>query len=701
MVSFWRRRSAEDQRDSVGRGGRPRLPRAPRHDEGSVDRGGAPASGRRVDPDRGRQRIRRPRGHHAGLAALPQPRGCDQEAPRRRDRDADPDPVRHRLERLPPEGREELRHLPGDPLGRGGRVDARRRRARPARRRRRSVGGLLRGAARRAEVASRSRWRSPGSRLATSRRAAPLAWIRWTRSARTRIERMRRRGVPRVVAFTCAALASVGTCCRARGPAPRPNVLLVTIDTLRADRVGAGIAPTLDALAASGLWFAAARTAAPLTLPSHATIHTGLLPPEHGIRENGAGALAPEHATIARLLKEAGYQTAAFVGAFVLDRRFGLAQGFDAYDDQIRRDPSATDRLEAERPAGAVAERALAWLANRQSAINPQSATRNPPFFAWVHFYDPHAPYTPPPEYAARAKTPYDGEVAYADAQLGVLLDAVRRRGALDRTLVVVAGDHGEGLGDHGERTHGMLLYESTLRVPLIVVAPGRPAGRRDDPVSLTDLAPTILRAAGVTPPDVMKGRDLLEQVRLKPDTTDAARLKPDTTENIGRDSGSVRLQADLYAETEYPRVAGWSPLQALTDGRWMAIRAGASTEVYDLQNDPREEHDAAAAPPAIAAAMASRAEALHASATTSQAHSLSADAAERLRALGYVAGTLQPPPASGARNPATMIATWNDFEAALSALTAHVPDAVGALRRLASANPDAPVLQATYARAM
>jgi arylsulfatase A-like enzyme len=139
----------------------------------------------------------------------------------------------------------------------------------------------------------------------------------------------------------------------------------------------------------------------------------------------------------------------------------------------------------------------------------------------WIHLYDPHAPYNPPSEFRARSRTPYDGEIAYADAQLGRLLQWLRGRGEIDRTLIAVAGDHGEGLGDHGERTHGMLLYDSTLRVPFIVAAPGRPAGRRDDPVSLTDLAPTILRAAGVTPPDVMKGRDLLEQVRLKPDTTE------------------------------------------------------------------------------------------------------------------------------------------------------------------------------------
>src|SRR5436189_295950 len=243
------------------------------------------------------------------------------------------------------------------------------------------------------------------------------------------------------------------------------------------------------------------------------TIATGLLPPAHGVRQNGTDALADTHQTIARLLKTAGYATGAFVGAFVLDRRFGLAQGFDTYDDRIPRDPNATERLEAERPASAVIDGAIAWLEGRTS--NPG------PFFMWIHLYDPHAPYNPPGEFRARSRTPYDGEIAYADAQLGRLLESLRARGEIDRTLIVVAGDHGEGLGDHGERTHGMLLYDSTLRVPLIVVAPGRRAARRDDAVSLTDLAPTILRAAGVTVPDAMKGRDLLSTVRLEADITE------------------------------------------------------------------------------------------------------------------------------------------------------------------------------------
>ncbi len=185
---------------------------------------------------------------------------------------------------------------------------------------------------------------------------------------------------------------------------PRRNVLLVTIDTFRADRVGIGLTPAIDRLAASGLRFTAAHSAVPLTLPSHTTILTGLLPPAHGVRENGIDTLDARHQTVATLLKGAGYDTAAFVGAFVLDHRFGLAQGFDTYDDKIPRDPDATERLEAERPASAVVDRALAWLerAKPQSA-NPRQAPQSPaPFFLWLHLYDPHAPYTPPKEFLPR-----------------------------------------------------------------------------------------------------------------------------------------------------------------------------------------------------------------------------------------------------------------------------------------------------------
>jgi arylsulfatase A-like enzyme/Tfp pilus assembly protein PilF len=482
-------------------------------------------------------------------------------------------------------------------------------------------------------------------------------------------------------AVLLAAAGVPAAACSRSGPPQRPNVLLVTIDTLRADRVGTGTTPAIDALVASGFRFTAARSAVPLTLPSHATILTGLLPPQHGVRENGAGALPESHPTIARALKEAGYRTAAFVGAFVLDRRFGLAQGFDVYDDQIPRDPRAAERLEAERPASAVADRAIAWL---QTAIrNPQSA-----FFIWIHFYDPHAPYTPPPEYASRAKTAYDGEVMFADAQLARVIDALRANGTLDRTLVVVAGDHGEGLGDHGERTHGMLLYDSTLRVPLVIAGPGRRAATIADAVSLSEIAPTILRAVGMTPPAGMKGRDLL-QLRPADSGTPAAAV-PRPTEGT-----------DLYSETEYPRAAGWSPLQALTDGRWKTIAAGGATEIYDLSRDPREEHDLSASQATTAAAMRGRVEAIHERGAAAEHRVISADAQERLRALGYVASSGEPPPAGGSPNPAKSIAAWNDFEDALSALNAGKPSAVDALETLAAAHPDALVFQSTYARAL
>ena len=277
---------------------------------------------------------------------------------------------------------------------------------------------------------------------------------------------------------------------RAAARERRPNVLLITIDTFRADRLGTGVAPTLDRLATSSLQFTSARTAVPLTLPSHTTILTGLLPPEHGVRDNGVDPSGDPTDTIARLLKAAGYQTAAFVGAFVLDRRFGLSQGFDTYDDQIPRDPNATERLEAERPASAVVDRALAWLDRRWLSLEPPSPCSASPAPAPALLpVDPPLRSACALQPAARirsrdrgtdgdARERYDGEIAYADAQIARVLAWLDAHALRDRTLVVVAGDHGEGLGDHGERTHGMLLYDSTLRVPLIVVAARAPLRR-------------------------------------------------------------------------------------------------------------------------------------------------------------------------------------------------------------------------------
>ena len=251
------------------------------------------------------------------------------------------------------------------------------------------------------------------------------------------------------------------------------NLLLVTIDTLRADRLGAygshaGLTPTLDALAARGVRFTRAWSHAPITLPAHTSILTGVLPPHHGVRNNGSFRLGQAPGTLAEAMRDGGYRTGAFVGAFVLDARFGLNRGFDVYDDRYGSSTAAASFHFVERPADQVLTAATAWITQP-----PGGDSR--PWFAWIHLFDPHAPYHAPADFA-RGRAPYDGEVAWTDSALGRALDELTGRGQLDRTVVVVTADHGESLGDHGETTHGLFAYDSTLRVPLIFCRawPGR-----------------------------------------------------------------------------------------------------------------------------------------------------------------------------------------------------------------------------------
>ena len=445
----------------------------------------------------------------------------------------------------------------------------------------------------------------------------------------------------------------------------RPNILLVTIDTLRADRVQRRLTPTLDALAEAGLRFTRARTAVPLTLPSHVTIMTGLLPNEHGVRKNGE-RLAPTVPTLAGRLQAAGYKTGAFVGAYVLDSRFGLARGFDRYDDRVRRNPESIERLEAERRGSEVVDAATAWLADVTT-----------PFFLWVHLYDPHAPYEPPPEFRARAGgNPYDGEIAYADAQVGRLLELVRKRGLESSTIVAAAGDHGEGLGEHGEDTHGMLAYDSTLHVPLILKGPGVSARTVVAPVTLVDLASSLLRRAGVPPA---------------------------ASEPLHQDLfGALSLDRDIVAETLYPRVAGWHPLSVLAGAQWKLVMS-SEPELYDLRADPTEQKNVAQEHAPIVSGMQARLRQLSASASTQSSSAPSPEAADRLRALGYVSSsataTTQNP---GAANPASQIAAWSEFERDLALVNANrAAEALGPLRALVMQHPDAPVFSSTYARAL
>ncbi len=473
------------------------------------------------------------------------------------------------------------------------------------------------------------------------------------------------------------ALAVVWTGGSRRGAARQPtvaagaNLLIVTIDTFRADRVGRGLTPVIDGLAARGLAFTSARTVAPLTLPAHVSLMTGLFPPAHGVRENGTYRFDGTHPTIARQLREAGYRTAAFVAAYVLDRRFGLNDGFDVYDDQIARDPDAVGRLDAERPANIVADRAIAWLRQPRGA-----AASRAPFFAWIHFYDPHVPYNPPAEFLQRAHgQPYDGEVAFADAQLGRVLQALTDIGAADNTVVLVAGDHGESLGEHGEQTHGMLLFEPTLRVPLVVAGPGVPRGVREDAVSLVDVAPTLLHLLGPPMPAGMAGSDLL-------------------TRN--------QVSSDIYSETQYPRVAGWSPVYSLVEDRWKIIQA-SGVKLFDLTNDAAEQHDVAREHEALVRSLTARLAALRGPATTAKERQrVSAETAERLRSLGYVASAPAQLPASGAPDPADDIGAWTRFEEAQNAVVAHdYRRALPMLAALVDSHRGGTVFETTYAQAL
>jgi len=477
-----------------------------------------------------------------------------------------------------------------------------------------------------------------------------------------------------LVVSVLLAAACAGPAKKAAPAAAPPDVVLITVDTLRADRVGGALTPAINAVGARGARFLAARTTVPLTLPAHVSLMTGAIPPTTGVRLNGVHRFDDSLPTLASLFKDAGRDTAAFIGAFVLDRQFGLATGFDTYDDQIARAPGAPLRLEAERQAPAVADRAVAWLRARQQA--GESARR--PFFLWAHFYDPHAPYTPPSDALARAGgDAYDGEVAYVDAEIGRLFRAVSETGAARPTLIVILGDHGESLGEHGERTHGMLLYDGALRIPLIIAGPGVPEAEHRQPVSIVDVAPTVLRLAGLAVPTKMQGRDLL----------------------VG--PGDAH---EVYAETLYPRTLGWSALTALVEDRWKVIAPeGGGEELYDIANDPVERENAARRRPEVVQAAVSRLAAIRRAEAAPASAPANAEAQERLRALGYVAGA--PPVKSGgggAINPAAQIATWVAFEEALDLLATD--SARGALAKLAAlhaANPGAQVIAATYARAL
>ncbi len=516
--------------------------------------------------------------------------------------------------------------------------------------------------------------------------------------ARPKSARASKRSIVLGTLVVVAAVAAVLAYRRGAGPSVdlaqlvRPgdaagfNLLLVTLDTVRSDHLGcygyaAAQTPTIDSLAARGVQFDKAITPMPLTLPSHATMLTGLYPPRHGVRGNGNFQLAPAYVTLAETLKGKGYDTAAFIACFVLDERFGLNQGFDTYDFEVAPEGFSPANLDMnQRPAAAVSDSAIQWLRDRQ-----ESGTTTP-FFMWVHYFDAHIPYQSPYGSLRRfAGRPYDAEIAYADDQLKRLIDELERRQLRAKTLIAVVCDHGEGLGEHDEPTHGLLLYGSTLRVGFILSNPvlfPEPIRIGNRIVSLVDLRPTLEDLLGVPSPAALDGTSLLRSDR-----------DPDRA---------------VYVETQVPFYAGrCSPLYGLQRLKDKYIRA-PEPEYYDLPADPGELNNLHAlrssAVDALDARLTRLMKSWEAAPAPDARRTISAEERDRLASLGYVHAvpTVEP---DELPDPKAMLRANRKISAAIKLLKAQrMTDALRLSReavRGCKAFPDGSVLLATICEQM
>jgi choline-sulfatase len=395
------------------------------------------------------------------------------------------------------------------------------------------------------------------------------------------------------------------------------NIILITLDTTRADRMGflgakRGLTPNLDSLAQQSAIFSRAYSQVPLTTPSHATILTGTYPQFSHVNDLGS-PLGRDLPYLPDILRQHGYRTAAFVGSQVLDPKSaaapGFDRGFDTYDAPFHIRGAGEDRYHSvERRGMEVADSALAWLNQ-----NPQG-----PFFLWLHFYDPHDPYDPPPPFKAQyPQSPYDGEIAYMDSAIGKVLAALRKSGLYDQSLIVVVADHGEAFGEHGEWSHGLFLYDETIHVPLLIKLPASPHRQIDSRVGLVDIAPTLLQEVGIALPAAMQGQSLLDLMKSKTDVADRSE----------------------YAETDYPyRAFGWSSLRAWRAGKYLYVDA-PQRELYNQSTDPEAVHNLASSSPSVTETMAAQLDEFHQKTSRAgQAEvALTPRQAEQLQALGYV----------------------------------------------------------------
>ena len=452
-----------------------------------------------------------------------------------------------------------------------------------------------------------------------------------------------------------------------------PNVLLITVDTLRWDRLGSYGAthnptPVLDRLSARGTRFETAIAHVPLTAPSHASILTGLTPVRHGVRDNG-GFVLTEKITLASTFRAAGYATAAFVSGFPLDRRFGFAAGFQTYDDRLPGSDGPGRAAYTERRADDTTERALAWLA-ASAGNRPSSSGAAPPWFLWIHYFDPHAAYDPPQPWKGKMPTAYDGEVAFVDDQIGRLFGKLAQMGAESQTIVAVTADHGESLGDHNEETHGVFIYDATLRVPLILAGPGISAGSVSNVVGRgVDVMPTLVDAAGLQVPEHLDGRSL--KLALESRTMD--------------DEGTYI--ESLLAERQF----GWAPLRGFRDSRWKFIDA-PEPELYDLLQDAAEMKNRATDAPRRSDTLAGQLEEKLKAAGTPDAlwpqASMDREAAER-----KVAGAR--------RNPKSGIQLINRLERGLAQVRRDPRRAIEELRAVLADDPGIAVARSQLAVAL
>jgi choline-sulfatase len=468
------------------------------------------------------------------------------------------------------------------------------------------------------------------------------------------------------------------------------NVLLVTLDTTRADHIACYGSPTsstprIDSLARHGVRFEQCIATAPITMPSHSSIMTGLYPFRHGVRNNGTHRLPDDVLTLAEVLQEQGYATSATVSAMVLNARYGLSQGFDTYDQNLVAGSFRYSYLARETPAADTVQRAQSWL-------DGQPASPDQPFFMWVHLFDPHHPYTPPPGYAERSQNnPYDGEITYADEQLGRLVDSLRERKLLRNTLVIVTGDHGESLGEHGESTHSVFLYDSVTRVPLIFSHPSLSMGMVvPRAVSHVDLLPTVLDLLQFPVPENLDGISLAAALKTSP----------------GADPDASLPERMLYSESMLPHYNfGWADMRALRTSNGRYIRAPRE-ELYAVVQDPGETVNVLEEVPDQVATFAEKLDAMLANGERDAQFSKFEDlpSAERaaLVALGYAAALPKseatdpamdeaagPSVASVLTDPKDGILWFEDQLQALEKARRRDPDAEVALRAMLVAHPN------------